>query len=129
MSRWARGKRNHAAGEAAEDAAAAWYAARGGRALARRWRAPADHDGPGGEIDLVVADGDALVFVEVKAGRNAAAAFARITPRVWARLEAAAARYMVAHPTGAAVVRFDAVHVDPFGAVTVAQNARESEAW
>ena len=55
-----RGARNHAAGTMAEDSAAAHYSRLGGRILARRWRCE------WGEIDLIVAFGDEVVFIEVK---------------------------------------------------------------
>jgi putative endonuclease len=120
--RRAGGRRNHLAGLAGEETVARLYAARGGVIEARRWKAPE------GEIDLVVRLPEALVFVEVKAGR---AAFARdcITPAQWARLEAAAVRYMMAAETGDLPVRFDAAFVTPDGAADVVENARTSEAW
>src|SRR5690606_38215107 len=63
-TRVARGARNHAAGRLAEDSAAAHYLRRGGRILAQRWRCP------WGEIDLIVALGDSVIFVEVKSART-----------------------------------------------------------
>jgi putative endonuclease len=105
------------AGLAAEDAAARWYEARGGRVLARRWRAPE------GEIDLVVETSEAIAFVEVKTGAGATRRDA-ITPRQWARLEAAALRYSMTHQTGETPLRFDAAFVGPDGAVAVVENAR-----
>lgn len=49
-----------ALGISGEDAAAAWYVARGYEVLARNWR------GAAGELDLVLALGRAVVFCEVK---------------------------------------------------------------
>jgi putative endonuclease len=119
--RAARGRRAHRSGVAAEEAVARAYERRGGRIVARRWRRPE------GEIDLVVADGaGGVAFVEVKAGRRAAEA---ISDRQWARLEAAALRYMVENRTGDAPVRFDAALVAPDGAVTVVENARAFDEW
>jgi putative endonuclease len=51
-------------GARAEALAAETLAARGWRVLARNWRNPADRRE---ELDLVCADGEVLVFVEVKA--------------------------------------------------------------
>ena len=110
-----RGRRNHAAGLAAEAAAARIYERAGGRILARRWRCAE------GEIDLVVALDGVLVFVEVKSGRFAAEA---IGSRQWARLEAAALRYSIMHETGSTPLRFDAALVAADGAVEVVENAR-----
>jgi putative endonuclease len=53
-------------GAAGEDAAAAWYAARGYDVLARNWRCSA------GELDLVVRRGDLVVICEVKTRRGSA---------------------------------------------------------
>jgi putative endonuclease len=50
-------------GDAAEDRALAHLAANGLKLVARNYRTP--HRG-GGEIDLVMRDGDTLVFVEVR---------------------------------------------------------------
>jgi putative endonuclease len=85
--------------------------------LARRWRVPE------GEIDLIVAIGGVIAFVEVKTGRAATRRDA-ITERQWKRLEAAALRYTVEAETGATPVRFDAAFVDASGAVDVVENAR-----
>lgn len=124
------GRRNHKLGLMAEDAAARHYEGLGGAVLARRWRPPRAQAGeaPGGEIDLVARVDGVIVFVEVKGGR---AAMARdcIKPAQWARLEAAALRYMLIEQTGDAPVRFDAAFVGPDGAVDVVENARVNEAW
>jgi len=53
-------------GARAEALAAQTLTARGWRVLARNWRNPADRRE---ELDLVCADGEVLVFVEVKALR------------------------------------------------------------
>ena len=51
---------NRRSADLGEDMAAVFLVARGYRILDRRWRTP------GGELDLVAARGDLLVFVEVK---------------------------------------------------------------
>lgn len=121
MTRQTRGGTSHRAGLAAEDAAARWYADAGGAILARRWRCPE------GEIDLIVRDGDVIVFAEVKhrstSGPNGLADDP-VTPRQWQRLENAANRYIMTAVTGDAPVRFDLVLVDGTGQVTVTRNAR-----
>ncbi|MGF1551667.1 MAG: YraN family protein [Paracoccaceae bacterium] len=115
-----RGRANHRAGLAAEDAAAALYARRGASVLARRLRLG------GGEIDLVVLDRDVLVFVEVKR-RKRLVPDSPVSERQWSRLERAATAYMVEHQrtTGAARrARFDVVLVDAEARPTVIENAR-----
>lgn len=112
-----RGRMAHLAGLAAEGAVSDLYTDGGAAVLARRWRAPE------GEIDLVVRQGDTLVFVEVKSGWHAAHA---ISERQWCRLEAAALRYTVEHETGNMPIRFDAALVGPDGTVAVVENARMS---
>ncbi len=124
----ARGRAAHFAGLAAEAAVARRYEALGGVVEARRWRAPGARALGAGEIDLVVSLGPLLVFVEVKAGR-AAVGRDVISPRQWARLEAGAEAYMLAHQTGDRPVRFDAAFVGVDGALDVVENARSFEAW
>ena len=120
MSRQVRGRCALHAGAAAEDAAARHYEALGGRVLARRWRAPE------GELDLVVLLDGVIVFVEVKL-RRVLHGDDPVTPAQWARLEATAQRYMMAHGelTGAARgCRFDLALAGPDGSLRVIENAR-----
>jgi len=79
---------NHHAGLAAEDIVVRHYNL---PVAARRWK------GPGGEIDLILRDGDAVIFVEVKAGRNAAHA---LQPRQIARIRASALAWLGDEPLG-----------------------------
>ncbi|TCJ16078.1 YraN family protein [Parasulfuritortus cantonensis] len=93
-----------AAGKAAEDAAADYLLRQGLRPVARNWRCR------GGEIDLIMRDGDVLVFVEVRARKDArfGGAAASITATKQARLLHAARLYLAglgAPPP----CRFDAV--------------------
>jgi putative endonuclease len=53
-----------ALGRAGEDRAADWYVARGYRILERNWRSKV------GELDLICARGDVVVFCEVKTRRS-----------------------------------------------------------
>jgi putative endonuclease len=85
------GRTAHHGGLAAEDIAARLYEAEGARVLARRWRCPA------GEIDLIVATPDTVVFVEVKARRSRDAAALALTPAQTARLAAAAETWLGEH--------------------------------
>ena len=114
-SRRRRGMRAARSGRAAEATARRHYEAQGAVILAERWRRRE------GELDLVVQMPDALVFVEVKSGRHAAWA---ITPRQWARLEAAASRYILEAQTGEVPMRFDAALVAADGTLEIIENAR-----
>ncbi len=100
---------NKSAGDAAENLAAAYLAARGLRVLERNWRMK------GGEIDLVCADGGTLVFVEVRLRRRAdyGGAIASIAAPKQRRLILAARHYLMTHSTAAdRPCRFDAVLLD-----------------
>lgn len=90
-------------GSAAEDLAADYLTSHGLRLLDRNYRVR------GGEIDLICADGDTLVFVEVRLRRNAryGGAGASVTPTKQRRLILAAQHYLQA--VGEQDCRFDCV--------------------
>jgi putative endonuclease len=91
-------------GRHAERDAAAYLAAQGFAVLAQRLRTGA------GEIDLVLANRDTLLFVEVKARSSLAEAAYAVSPRQQARLLAAAGAAMAQHPEWARpCTRFDVV--------------------
>lgn len=81
--------------------------ARGYRLVERNWRCR--H----GEIDLVVRDGSALVFVEVKTRTSTAFGhpFEAITPVKLARLRRLAGVWCETHPRERGPIRIDAVAV------------------
>lgn len=96
-------------GREGEDAAARFLVERGLSILARNAK------GGGGEIDLVAADGPAVVFVEVKwrsdASRGAPAE--AVTPAKRRRIVSAARAWLAENPSGAArEVRFDVVAIE-----------------
>ena len=111
----------HFTGIAAEESAARAYLAEGGRALASRWRCPE------GEIDLVVALPSEIVFAEVKARRRHAPD--AVSRRQWARIGAAAARYLAEETDGTLPCRFDLVLVDRTGVVERIENAVTFDEW
>jgi putative endonuclease len=94
-------------GRGAEDAAAAHLEARGLKLLARNYRCRF------GEIDLVMRDGDTVVFVEVRARRSSAygGAAASITAAKREKLIAAARHYLSGRSPLPAC-RFDAVLIE-----------------
>jgi putative endonuclease len=98
---------NQARGRWGEDQAAAWYERHGAVVLDRNWRCDR------GELDLVVAVGDAVVFVEVKARASEAfgSASAAVGERKQRTLRMLAARWLDAHPDRRGEMRFDVVAI------------------
>lgn len=90
-----------------EGAAWALYRSRGYRLVARNWRCPL------GELDLVVARGDLLVFCEVKAraGSRLGAPFEAVTAAKQRKLRHLAEAFVAAVPPTAVTYRFDVASV------------------
>ena len=106
------------AGLAAEESVARTYQRKGQQVAARRWR------GRAGEVDLIMRNGDGLIFVEVKKSRSHAQAATRLGRRQMDRIYGAASEYLAGEPKGELTdVRFDLATVDQFGAVQVIENA------
>jgi len=97
-------------GARAEALAAETLAARGWRVLARNWRNPADRRE---ELDLVCADGEVLVFVEVKArdARALVPGYFAVDARKKRVLLRAARAYLRGLRRPPRTVRFDVVEV------------------
>jgi putative endonuclease len=75
-------------------------------------------------VDLVVRDGEAVVFVEVKRAATLDAAAHRLRPAQVARLVASAEAFCGAEPRGSLTpMRFDLALVDALGRVRVVENA------
>ena len=85
------------------EALAAWrLRLTGYRIVARNYRTPM------GEIDLIARRGRQLVFIEVKARPDEAAAAEAVAPRQRQRIERAAAAFLASHPDFALFdLRFD----------------------
>ena len=112
------GQRAYLSGLSAEEAVARHYQANGVLEAARRWR------GHSGEIDLVVLDGEIVVFCEVKKARSFDAAMIRLGEAQMQRIYAAASEYLAQTPRGQlSEVRFDLALVDGAGMVQVMENA------
>lgn len=113
-----RGRMAHLSGAAAEDAVARAYERRGCTIARRRWR------GAGGEIDLIVRKGAAVIFVEVKSARDFATAAERLGARQMQRLYLAASEFLEGEPAGQLTeARFDVALVDAQGAYRIIENA------
>jgi putative endonuclease len=94
MAREADPKRSGAwgRGRIAEAVAVLMLRLKGYAILAQRWRAP------GAEIDIIASRGNVVVFVEVKARANAAAAEVALTPAQVRRITRAADLYCARNP-------------------------------
>jgi putative endonuclease len=113
-----RGRQAYHAGLAAEAQVASDYERRGYPVAARRWR------GAGGEIDLILHDGDGYVFVEVKKSRSFDQAMAHLGQRQIARLFAAAEEFVDTTPRGGLTdMRFDVALMNGHGDIQVIENA------
>lgn len=111
-------------GAAIEAAAAEWLAARGLRVVARNVRSRF------GEIDLVLLDGDTLVFAEVRLRSHDGfgGAAGSVDPRKQARIVDCARWYLAQHPRDAArTCRFDVLAVGGAGAVEWLRDAFRPE--
>jgi len=112
-------------GKAAEDFALAWLQRQGLKPVARNWR------WRGGEIDLILRDGNTLVFTEVRC-RNSdrfGGAAASVDRRKQQRLLRGAALFLTRHGSDAPV-RFDVLALTPQGrgfAVEWIRNAFEAD--
>jgi putative endonuclease len=117
-ARQRRGKQAYLSGQAAEEQIARDYERRGFAVERRRWR------GRQGEIDLVVRDGAALIFVEVKASSDFARAAESLRPAQMRRISGAAEEYLAGEPQELLTeTRFDVALVDGGGAVEILENA------
>lgn len=118
MTYHARSLINHHAGLAAEAIVARDYIARGSAIACQRWR------GKGGEIDLVIREGDRVVFTEVKKARTHDIAATRLGSHQMRRLCRAASEFVAGEPRGQLTeMRFDLATVDQAGTVRIIENA------
>ncbi len=95
-----------------EDRVADWYAERGFTVVARNWRCGR------GELDLVVAGPDSIVFCEVKTRRSTShgSPFDAVTHDKQRRIRRLALQFLDAHPRHRArTLRFDVAGVTPDG--------------
>lgn len=95
------------AGKAGENAALETYLQRGYRVVARNWRCRL------GELDLVVARGDTLVFCEVKTRRGAAfgGGYEAVNWRKRAKVRSLAEAFLQEGGARPGAIRFDVASV------------------
>lgn len=112
------GSKAYYSGLAAEETVARQYHRSGSGIVARRWR------GKSGEIDLIARDGDAVVFVEVKAAATHEQAAQRLGAPQQRRIYGAAAEFLAGQPLGALTpARFDVALVNRAGQIEILKNA------
>ena len=113
-----KGSMSYHAGLAAEGRIAQDYARRGFALARQRWR------GKSGEIDLIVRDGDGLIFVEVKQSRDFERAALALGAAQMRRLYRSAEEYLGTQPNGSLTeVRFDVALVNGHGEMNIIENA------
>lgn len=107
--------RQYDTGLAGEQRAEAYLCERGMRCVARRYR------GGDGEIDLVMLDGDMVVFVEVKARPRGPAGHGlmAVTPAKRRRLSHAAQAFLVERGWLNRPARFDVVEISAEGVLHI----------
>ena len=111
------GLTNYHSGLAAETSVERACVESGAVLVERRWR------GAAGEVDLILRDGDELVFVEVKKSKDFARAAERVSKRQLARIATTAEEYLGTQPQGAlTAMRIDVALVNDLGAVEILQN-------
>lgn len=99
-----------AMGNAAERHAEKHLCTQGLRSIARNFHAP------GGEIDLIMRDGETLVFIEVRFRQDNSRgnALETVTTQKQARIRKAASYFLQQHPDMAEYpCRFDVVGIEP----------------
>jgi putative endonuclease len=102
----------------AEAAVERLYLRAGADLAARRWR------GTAGEIDLVLREGQVVVFVEVKQSRTHHCAAEHLVPGQMRRICTAASEFLGLQPGGQMTeCRFDVALVDGTGRIEVISNA------
>ena len=112
-----RGLANYHAGLAAETSVELEYASCGVAILERRWR------GKGGEVDLILRDGDELVFVEVKKSKSFACAAESLSHRQLSRICQAAEEYLGTQPDGSLTpMRIDVALTNEIGEIDILRN-------
>jgi putative endonuclease len=112
------GSVSYHAGLAAEEAVLRHYERSGRTIAAQRWR------GLSGEIDLVMREGDCVIFIEVKQSATHAEAAIRLSDRQMARIYGAAAEFLEGEHAGQLTqCRFDVALVDGMGRIEVLENA------
>lgn len=112
------GAMSYHSGLAAEEQVAAQYQANDHSIAARRWR------GLSGEIDLILRQGQSVIFVEVKRAKSFARAAERLSQAQMQKIWNTASEFLAGEPAGQDTkVRFDVALVDGQGCIQIVENA------
>ncbi|NNE88754.1 MAG: hypothetical protein HKN27_11810 [Silicimonas sp.] len=112
-----RGLANYHAGLAAESSVELEYQTAGAILLERRWR------GAAGEVDIILRDGDELVFVEVKKSKSFARAAESLSQRQLGRISLAAEEFLGTQDLGSLTpMRIDVALTNATGEVDILRN-------
>jgi|GEM_PF-91991 len=118
LAKSVQGAVSYHAGRAAELQVSDDYRRRGFDLAHERWR------GKAGEIDLIMRDGDGIVFVEVKKSKSHDSALQRLNRKQMRRIYRSAEEFIGGEPKGALTdVRFDVALVDQTGDLRILENA------
>lgn len=113
-------------GQQGEAVALRYLEERGYRLLARNWRCTF------GELDLVMGDGDVIVFIEVRTRRDGIeSAFMSVDERKQRKLRLAILAFLEAHGWEDAATRLDviAVHLKPGTLHGTLSHAQDALSW
>lgn len=117
-SRQASGQMAYHSGLAAEAAVTRDYERRGFSLACERWR------GQSGEIDLILRQGNCIVFVEVKKSQSFQQAALQLSRRQMKRIYLSASEFLAGEANGSLTdVRFDVALVDQTGDLRIVENA------
>lgn len=110
-------------GRRAETIAAIWLALKRYKIVARRYKTKS------GEIDLIARKGQMVIFIEVKARRDADSAEKSLFPQMQNRIENASEIYLSRTPFAQNLtVRYDAIFVVP-GFLGLPKLIHKKNAW
>ena len=116
-------KNQYNKGLSGEQAAETYLCQQGMSVIARRYR------GSDGEIDLIMVDGDVIVFVEVKSrpGGQRGSGLMAVTPAKQRRMTHAAMTFLIERDYLERAVRFDVVEISRSGILHVSNAFQAAE--
>lgn len=112
-------------GALGEDLACQYLAGLGWRIIARNWRCP------DGELDIIAAEGDSIVFIEVKTRSSAkyGQPALAVTEQKYARLRTLAWQWIKSHDVHPREIRIDIISIVIRGAEPQISHVRGEAGW